>query len=352
MFADDEDEPGMPLPANSLPVDSNAPGYRPADVSNKSERVQKDLDDILNAALDELEDDDLEDAAGGDGMQKKEKEKKKVDMSDKAKAAERERIDKTMEDENKKNATDAMNKLISDLQNPVYGDALQESLKSLSGTMEGVDTIEDYLDDKFKDVKHNDTTEADRTVNKLLDDLGKAGANFEGMETTQVETMGEDIMSQMMGEFEKMGEKEDYQEVIDGMMRQLLSKELMYDPMKQVCIKYPEWLAEAKSQLTEEEYIRYGTQYQYFQRIVAVYETEPDNYPRLMELMSDIQEYGQPPSEIIKELAPGLEFNEEGMPIMPNMGNSQMPNEGGPGRPMGMPGMPIPSGDAANCSVM
>ena len=76
----------------------------------------------------------------------------------------------------------------------------------------------------------------------------------------------------------------------------------MYDPMRQVCIKYPEWLAEAKSQLTEEEYTRYGTQYQYFQRIVAVYETEPDNYPRLMELMSDIQEYGQPPSEIIKEV--------------------------------------------------
>ena len=74
------------------------------------------------------------------------------------------------------------------------------------------------------------------------------------------------------------------------MMRQLLSKELMYDPMKQVCMKYPEWLAEAKGQLTDEEYNRYGHQYQYFQRIVAVYETEPDNYPRLMELMSDIQE--------------------------------------------------------------
>ena len=142
-------------------------------------------------------------------------------------------MDKSLEDQNKKQATDAMNKLISDLQNPVYGDALQESLKSLSGTMEGVDTIKDYLDDKFE-VNNKDTTQADRTVNKLLDDLGKAGANFEGMETNQVETMGEDIMSQMMGEFEKMGEKEDYQEVIDGMMRQLLSKELMYDPMKQV----------------------------------------------------------------------------------------------------------------------
>jgi hypothetical protein len=31
-----------------------------------------------------------------------------------------------------------------------------------------------------------------------------------------------------------------------------------------------------------------------------VYETEPDNFPRLMELMQDVQQYGQPPAEIIK----------------------------------------------------
>ena len=31
--------------------------------------------------------------------------------------------------------------------------------------------------------------------------------------------------------------------------------------------------------------LRYGAQYQYFQRIVAVYETEPDNFPRIVELM-------------------------------------------------------------------
>ena len=40
---------------------------------------------------------------------------------------------------------------------------------------------------------------------------------------------------------------------------------------------------------------------------------------RLMELMFDMQQYGQPPAEIIKDLAPGLQFDENGMPIMPNM---------------------------------
>ena len=38
---------------------------------------------------------------------------------------------------------------------------------------------------------------------------------------------------------------------------------------------------------------RFGRQYQYIQRIVAVYETQPENFERLMELMQDMQECGQ-----------------------------------------------------------
>jgi len=49
--------------------------------------------------------------------------------------------------------------------------------------------------------------------------------------------------------------------------------------------------------------------------------------------MHDIQEYGQPPADIIKELAPGLEFNAEGMPVMPHMGGNLMGH---------MPNVPFP----------
>ena len=48
---------------------------------------------------------------------------------------------------------------------------------------------------------------------------------------------------------------------------------------------------------------------------------------RLMELLFDMQQYGQPPAEIIKDLAPGLKFDENGMPIMPNMGAGMMPGK-------------------------
>ena len=33
---------------------------------------------------------------------------------------------------------------------------------------------------------------------------------------------------------------------------------------------------------------------------------------RLMELMFDVQKYEQPPADIIKDLAPGLKFDENG----------------------------------------
>ena len=57
---------------------------------------------------------------------------------------------------------------------------------------------------------------------------------------------------------------------------------------------------------------------------------------------SSFQRFGQPPADIIKELAPELEFDEEGMPKM-DMGM------GIPG--MGMPGMPPFSGNE-NCTLM
>ena len=142
-------------------------------------------------------------------------------------------------------------------------------------------------------------------------------------------------MSTLMREFDKMRSKQDSNTVVDNVMKQLLDRDIMYEPMKEVCTRFPIFFAEHKDELSKEEYTRYGTQYQYFQRIVRVYETEPNNFDRLMELMQDIQEYGQPPAEIIKELAPELEFDAEGMPIMDPRGGM-------------IPGMPFPGGMTGN----
>ena len=52
-----------------------------------------------------------------------------------------------------------------------------------------------------------------------------------------------------------------------------------------------------------------------------------DNVARLTELMHDIQEFGQPPPELIKKLAPDLEFDQNGIPNMNGAGLGPMMNE-------------------------
>lgn len=51
------------------------------------------------------------------------------------------------------------------------------------------------------------------------------------------ESMAEEVMKKMMEEFSTMGHKDDFNSTIEGMMKQLLAKDVMYIPMKQICEK-------------------------------------------------------------------------------------------------------------------
>jgi peroxin-19 len=200
----------------------------------------------------------------------------------------------------------------------------------------------------------NQIEAADRTVAATMQMMSQAAVGMEGFEAGKMEEAGDQMMEDMMAQFEALGDKEDYNEVVDNVMRQLLSKDLMYEPTKMVCEKFPKWLAIHKHHLTEAEYTNYGKMYQVFQNLLAVYDIEPDNFPRLMELMYDMQQYGQPPAEIIKELAPGLKFDENGMPIMPNMGAGVLPENFPMPGGEGLPNMQEMAGQmgSGQCSIM
>ena len=222
--------------------------------------------------------------------------------------------DKKMSGQGNDVIAESMAGLMDKMKDPEFASTLEDTFKKLAsgGTPENPS-------DPFAAL-HQGGNPMDKSVASTLKMMSEASSDMEGMDTGSAEQMGEDIMKKMMGEFEKLGEKQDFQEIIDGMMRQLLSKEVMYEPMKEITKKFPKWLAENEDSLSKEDYERFGKMYQYFQKIVAVYESEPNNYTRLMELMQDMQECGQPPAEIVKELAPGLEFGPNGMPLMANMG--------------------------------
>lgn len=151
--------------------------------------------------------------------------------------------------------------------------------------------------------------------------------HFEGDITDEMQREWEETMKKANFGSAGNGEEGAMDHVVDGMMKQLLSKEFMYEPMKDITEKFPKWLADNKTKLKVEDYEKYGKQYQYFQRIVDLYENDPENIDRLTELMNQLQEYGQPPADIIQELAPDLELDDDGMPKIPGFhGGPDFPN--------------------------
>lgn len=82
------------------------------------------------------------------------------------------------------------------------------------------------------------------------------GSLLEEMNRTNFDDLGQedDFLREMLGLSDGGTENFDADLVIDGMMEQLLSKELMYEPLKQVMDKFPNYLDQNKPILSAEEY--------------------------------------------------------------------------------------------------
>lgn len=148
---------------------------------------------------------------------------------------------------------------------------------------------------------------------------------------------GDDMLEKLFQEFEKMSRDEagggsagggpangDVDKMVEKMMQELVSKEYLYEPMKDVCDRYPKWLEENKGKHSNEDYDKYVQQYGCFKRVVAALEEVPENKEKLFLLMTEVQNYGPPPQELVGDMLPGFGMGPpgaDGMPPMPSFGN-------------------------------
>ncbi|XP_055821296.1 peroxisome biogenesis protein 19-1-like [Solanum dulcamara] len=134
-----------------------------------------------------------------------------------------------------------------------------------------------------------------------------------------VENMGNDaMMEEWVKQFEELSGSQDMESIVETMMQQLLSKEILHEPMKEIEDRYPKWLEDNKVKLSTEEYERYKKQYEFIRDLNKVYETEPSNFNKIVELMQKMQECGQPPNDIVHELAPDFDISSLGQ-LSPEM---------------------------------
>ncbi|KAH7338380.1 Pex19 protein [Rhizoctonia solani] len=166
---------------------------------------------------------------------------------------------------------------------------------------------------------HADTNPDDafqRTIRQAMDKLKTSDENAKSSGPT-------DDFAELLKQLGEGGEGEEgLQGMIEGMMGQLMSKEILYEPLVEMNEKFPGYFTEHPN-LPETELKRYKAQEAIVKQLVEIYrkpdysEDDAETNKEVLRLMNEMQELGSPPTEIMGEVPPGFDFNSpEGMAQM------------------------------------
>lgn len=123
----------------------------------------------------------------------------------------------------------------------------------------------------------------------------------------------DDILAQMLKEMESgnfggEGSDEDFSKILMGMMEQLTNKEILYEPMKELNDKFPDWMEKNKGKVEADDWKRYEEQQVLVKEIVGRFEkkgysdenTQDREY--IVERMQKMQNAGSPPPDLVGDM--------------------------------------------------
>ncbi|KAF9050731.1 Pex19 protein [Hymenopellis radicata] len=188
-----------------------------------------------------------------------------------------------------------------------------ENLMKELGTQAGVDDagkgeLPKSMDEKTK----TSGTETPRpndfqsTIQETMRKLREGGNS----DTSDPELQSIEAMLKDLGMGEDGGDENEMANVLETMMSQLMSKDILYEPLKELHGKFPAYLATLPK---NEDRERYEKQSNCVGEVLKVFEapgysdSKVFDVKRVTDLMSEMQSYGSPPEAI---MGPGL----EGMP--------------------------------------
>lgn len=110
------------------------------------------------------------------------------------------------------------------------------------------------------------------TIKKTMERMQASGASATAAAAS---TSGEDMLAEMMkavGGLDGDGTEEDFSKMLLGMMEQLTNKEILYEPMKELHDKFPEWMVKNETKTPAADIARYKEQQTYVKEIVGRFE--------------------------------------------------------------------------------
>ncbi|KAK0671745.1 Pex19 protein family-domain-containing protein [Cercophora samala] len=104
------------------------------------------------------------------------------------------------------------------------------------------------------------------------------------------------------------GSEEEFSKMLLGMMEQLTNKEILYEPMKELHDKFPEWLEKNKDKTPPEDLKRYEEQQGLVAEIVGKFEEagysdeKAADREYIVDRMQKMQASGQPPADLVGDM--------------------------------------------------
>ncbi|BGP06514.1 Peroxisome chaperone and import receptor [Rhodotorula toruloides] len=174
------------------------------------------------------------------------------------------------------------------------------------------------------------------SMSKLRDSSTSANAAAESSRPGDNAGMAA-MLAQMAGmpDLGNIDSEEGLQDMLDEMMKQLMSRDMLYEPLKELADKYPAYLEQHRSTLSAADIERYEKQRTIVRQIVDKFEEpgadkQPPYTPEeeaqrsarldaVVDLVAKMNECGAPPNEIMGEMPPGMDLGADGMPKVPDM---------------------------------
>jgi peroxin-19 len=143
-----------------------------------------------------------------------------------------------------------------------------------------------------------------------------------GAEGLQAPLNEEELMKMFTGQ--RSGQENDLLPFMQGMMQGLLSKEVLGPSLEDFVQKLPEYIEKNKETLDKKDIERYENQRKLMKEVLEELnkeqesdstEVKSERFSKVLSLMQKLQDYGQPPSELVGDLETPFNFDPQGNPL-------------------------------------
>ncbi|KAH9473207.1 hypothetical protein Pst134EA_000282 [Puccinia striiformis f. sp. tritici] len=191
-----------------------------------------------------------------------------------------------------------------------------EALVSGDGTLNGATDLLNVLNQK-------DDPNLTDSSNHIPSDANDVETTKNFQEAIQ-ETM--EKLKQSDNSAKAKSDENQLQTILQSFMEELMSKEIMYEPLKDMNRLFPDWITENRAKLSKEDLNRYETQSQIIEQVISKFEDPKwdleeksggENFnirqKEVIDLLTKMQDCGPPPKEILGDMPAGV-FGEDGLP--------------------------------------